>query len=91
MQITIFHTIVLAGAAFLRMLCAMKWGIYVFFGVWQFMAILFTYFLVPETRGLAIEEVCVLLNVMLSSRPELNLSLSFGSRLNQACAQRFSA
>ena len=44
-------------AAFLRMLCAMKWGIYVFFGVWQFMAILFTYFLVPETRGLAIEEV----------------------------------
>ena len=47
----------LAAAAFLRMLCAMKWGIYVFFGVWQFMAILFTYFLVPETRGLAIEEV----------------------------------
>ena len=44
-------------AAFLNMLCSSKWGIYIFFGVWQFIAILFTLFLVPETRGVPIEEV----------------------------------
>lgn len=44
-------------AAFLNMLCSLKWGIYVFFGFWQFVAIFFTYFLVPETRGVPIEEV----------------------------------
>ena len=40
------------------MLCSLKWGIYIFFGVWQFLAILFTLFLVPETRGVPIEKVC---------------------------------
>ena len=44
-------------AAFLNMLCSLKFGIYIFFGAWQFIAIFFTYFLVPETRGVAIEEV----------------------------------
>ncbi len=39
------------------MLCSLKYGIYIFFGVWQFIAIFFTYFLVPETRGVPIEEV----------------------------------
>lgn len=46
-------------AAFLNMLCSLKWGIYVFFGAWQFIGIFFTLFLVPETRGVPIEEVCV--------------------------------
>lgn len=45
------------AAAFLNMLCSLKYGIYIFFGVWQFIAIFFTYFLVPETRGVPIEEV----------------------------------
>lgn len=44
-------------AAFLNMLCSLKWGIYIFFGFWQFVAIFFVYFLVPETRGVPIEEV----------------------------------
>lgn len=44
-------------AAFLNMLCTLKWGIYIFFGFWQFVAIFFVYFLVPETRGVPIEEV----------------------------------
>ena len=39
------------------MLCSLKYGIYIFFGAWQFIAIFFTYFLVPETRGVPIEEV----------------------------------
>ena len=47
----------LLPAAFLNMLCSLKFGIYIFFGAWQFIAIFFTYFLVPETRGVPIEEV----------------------------------
>ena len=39
------------------MLCSLKYGIYIFFGIWQFLAIIFVYFLVPETRGVPIEEV----------------------------------
>lgn len=50
-------TILCFYAAFLNMLCSLKWGIYIFFGFWQFVAIFFTYFLVPETRGVPIEEV----------------------------------
>ena len=42
------------------MLCTLKWGIYIFFGLWQFIAILFVLFLVPETRGVPIEEVSFL-------------------------------
>lgn len=48
-------------AAFLNMLCSLRYGIYIFFGFWQFVAIIFTYFLVPETRGVAIEEVSLCL------------------------------
>lgn len=44
-------------AAFLNMLCSLRFGIYIFFGIWQFIAIIFVYFLVPETRGVPIEEV----------------------------------
>ncbi len=51
-------------AAFLNMLCSLKWGIYVFFGAWQFIAIFFTLFLVPETRGVPIEEVSLSLPLL---------------------------
>ncbi|KAL0050450.1 hypothetical protein WJX82_011458 [Trebouxia sp. C0006] len=58
-SITVFTQLV-SGATvtqtFLNMLCSLKYGIYIFFGVWQFIAIFFTYFLVPETRGVPIEE-----------------------------------
>jgi len=46
------------------MLCSLKWGIYVFFGAWQFIAIFFTLFLVPETRGVPIEEVSLSLPLL---------------------------
>lgn len=39
------------------MLCALKYGVYIFFAIFQFIAVIFTYFLVPETQGLPIEEV----------------------------------
>ncbi|DBA99607.1 TPA: species-specific tRNA processing, variant 3 [Trebouxia sp. C0006] len=58
-SITVFTQLV-SGATvtqtFLNMLCSLKWGIYIFFGAWQFIAIFFTLFLVPETRGVPIEE-----------------------------------
>lgn len=59
-QLTTTHLFLLCvSAAFLNMLCSLKWGIYIFFGVWQFIAILFTLFLVPETQGVPIEKVVV--------------------------------
>lgn len=58
-SITVFVQLV-SGATvtqtFLNMLCSLRYGIYIFFGFWQFVAIIFTYFLVPETRGVPIEE-----------------------------------
>lgn len=49
--------LIVLPAAFLNMLCSLRWGIYIFFAFWQFVAIVFVYFLVPETRGVPIEEV----------------------------------
>ena len=42
---------------FLMMMCTMKYGVFVFFGVWQTIALIFTALLVPETRGVPIEKV----------------------------------
>lgn len=39
------------------MMCNLKWGVFVFFGVWQAIALVFTILLVPETRGVPIEKV----------------------------------
>ena len=41
------------------MMCNMKYGVFVFFGVWQTGALIFTALLVPETRGVPIEKVLV--------------------------------
>ena len=41
---------------FLMMMCTMKYGVFVFFGVWQTIALIFTALLVPETRGVPIEK-----------------------------------
>ena len=50
---------------FLMMMCNMKYGVFVFFGVWQTVALIFTALLVPETRGVPIEKVLM---------PEINLT-----------------
>ncbi|CAK0787907.1 hypothetical protein CVIRNUC_011129 [Coccomyxa viridis] len=58
-SITVF-TQLLSGAivtqVFLMMMCTMKYGVFVFFGVWQTIALIFTALLVPETRGVPIEK-----------------------------------
>ena len=52
------HEIVCLLQSFLSMMCNMKYGVFIFFGVWQTLALVFTIFLVPETRGVPIEKVC---------------------------------
>lgn len=59
-SITVF-TQLISGAVvtqcFLAMLCSLKYGAFIFFGLWQGIAFLFVLFLVPETRGIPIEQV----------------------------------
>jgi len=47
----------LIGQAFLSMLCTMKYGVFIFFAGWVVVATIFTYFFIPETKGLLIEDV----------------------------------
>ena len=46
-----------AGQCFLSMLCAMEWGVFIFFAAWVACMTVFVYFLVPETRGVPLEEM----------------------------------
>ncbi|MCD9560431.1 hypothetical protein HAX54_019113 [Datura stramonium] len=42
---------------FLKMLCGMKFGLFIFFGAFVFIMTLFVYFFVPETKNIPIEEM----------------------------------
>ena len=48
------------GQAFLSMLCGLKWGIFVFFGACVVVMTLYSWLLLPETRGVPIEEMGLL-------------------------------
>ena len=52
-----FTKLAVMQQVFLMMMCTMKYGVFVFFGVWQTIALIFTALLVPETRGVPIEKV----------------------------------
>ncbi|XP_004298160.1 PREDICTED: sugar transport protein 13-like [Fragaria vesca subsp. vesca] len=54
--VNMFFTFVIAQA-FLSMLCHLKFGIFLFFGVFVFIMFLFVLFLLPETKGVPIEEM----------------------------------
>jgi len=47
------------GQVFLSMLCAMKWGVFLFFAGWVIIMTLFIFFFVPETKGIPVERVHV--------------------------------
>lgn len=47
----------LIAQVFLAMLCAFKWGIFLFFAAWVVIMFFFTYFFIPETKGVPIEEM----------------------------------
>lgn len=48
------------GQAFLSMLCAMKWGVFLFFAGFCVLMTIFIYFLLPETKGVGTERIQVL-------------------------------
>ena len=45
------------GQAFLSMLCGLKWGIFLFFGLCVVVMTLYSWLLLPETRDVPIEEM----------------------------------
>ncbi|KAK9919065.1 hypothetical protein WJX75_009114 [Coccomyxa subellipsoidea] len=47
------------GQCFLSMLCAMQYGIFLFFAAWVTVMTLFVAFLLPETKNIPIEEMVV--------------------------------
>ncbi|XP_061992682.1 sugar transport protein MST4-like [Rosa rugosa] len=54
--VNMFFTFVIAQA-FLSMLCHLKFGIFLFFAAFVFIMFLFVLFLLPETKGVPIEEM----------------------------------
>lgn len=52
----LFFTFVIAQA-FLSMLCAFKWGIFLFFAGWVIIMQIFVILFLPETKGIPIEEM----------------------------------
>ncbi|GAB4821174.1 hypothetical protein N2152v2_008220 [Parachlorella kessleri] len=45
------------GQAFLSMMCAMRWGVFLFFAGWVVIMTFFVYFCLPETKGVPVETV----------------------------------
>ncbi|BDA43832.1 Sugar transport protein MST3 [Coccomyxa sp. Obi] len=45
------------GQSFLSMMCAMRWGIFLFFAGWVFLMSLFIILFTPETKGIPLEEM----------------------------------
>jgi sugar porter (SP) family MFS transporter len=48
------------GQTFVSMLCAMEWGVFIFFAAFVVTATLFVILLLPETKGVPVEKVAVL-------------------------------
>lgn len=44
------------GQSFLSMLCTMRWGVFLFFAGWNLLMTTYTWFLLPETKGVPIED-----------------------------------
>lgn len=57
--VNLFFTFVI-GQAFLSLLCAFKFGIFLFFAGWITLMTLFVWFFLPETKGVPIEEMVFL-------------------------------
>jgi len=48
------------GQTFVSMLCAMEWGVFLFFAGWVAIMSTFVFFFVPETKGVPVEKVQIL-------------------------------
>lgn len=54
--VNLFFTFII-GQSFLSLLCAFKYGIFLFFAGWVTVMTAFVYFFLPETKGVPIEEM----------------------------------
>lgn len=54
-----FFTFVI-GQIFLSLLCTFKWGVFIFFAAWVFVMMIFTFWFIPETKGIPIEDMDLL-------------------------------
>lgn len=57
--VNLFFTFVIAQA-FLSLLCALKYGIFLFFAGWITVMTIFVYIFLPETKGVPIEEMILM-------------------------------
>ncbi|XP_075473800.1 sugar carrier protein A-like [Primulina tabacum] len=57
--VNLFFTFII-GQSFLSLLCAFKFGIFLFFAGWITIMTIFVYFFLPETKGVPIEEMIFL-------------------------------
>ncbi|KAK4781321.1 hypothetical protein SAY87_017427 [Trapa incisa] len=57
--VNLFFTFII-GQSFLSMLCAFKFGIFLFFAGWITIMTIFVYLFLPETKGVPIEEMILL-------------------------------
>lgn len=53
-----------AVQVFLMMMCSLKYGVFIFFGAWQTVSLIFVLLLLPETQGVPIERVRALTSSM---------------------------
>ena len=57
-SVNMFFTFIIAQI-FLTMLCRLKFGLFLFFAFFVFVMSVFIYFLLPETKGVPIEEMSI--------------------------------
>lgn len=57
------------GQAFLSMLCAMEWGVFLFFASFVVIMTIFIYFMMPETKGIPVERVPITFARHMAWRP----------------------
>ncbi|XP_047981957.1 sugar carrier protein C-like [Salvia hispanica] len=55
-SVNMIFTFIIAQC-FLRMLCVMKFGLFIFFSVFVFVMALFIHYFLPETKGIPIEDI----------------------------------
>jgi len=93
------------GQTFPAMLCAMEWGVFLFFSVWVVLGALFTIGFIPETKGLGIEDIYFLFtghwfwsryftdeqrkNVVLDSTTATNSLMNPAGRLSMVMSRTF--
>ncbi|KFM25669.1 H(+)/hexose cotransporter 2 [Auxenochlorella protothecoides] len=64
------------GQAFLSMLCAMKWGVFIFFASFVAIMTVFIFFMMPETKGIPVERVPITFARHMAWRPIMSAEVA---------------